>query len=101
MGRAERRRLERTERIENRKSKLLVTRKDLKDMRMSVSRDNVKVLMACFALAEHRLYGYGRKRCVRTLNYVDKMMGDILDGTSSFDDYINELRDDVGVIIKY
>ena len=46
MGRAERRKIERTERIENRKNKLLVTRKDLKDMRMSVSRDNVKVLMA-------------------------------------------------------
>ena len=29
------------------------------------------------------------------------MMGDILDGTSSFDDYVNELRDDVGVVIKY
>lgn len=101
MGRAERRKIERTERIENRKNKLLVTRKDLKDMRMSVSQDNVKVLMACFALAEHRLYGYGRKRCVKTLNYVDKMMGDILDGTSSFDDYVNELRDDVGVVIKY
>lgn len=101
MGRAERRKIERTERIENRKNKLLVTRKDLKDMRMSVSRDNAKVLMACFALAEHRLYGYGRKRCIRTLNYVDEMMGDILDGTSSFDDYVNELRDDVGVVIKY
>ena len=35
MGRAERRKIERTERIENRKNKLLVTRKDLKDMRMS------------------------------------------------------------------
>ena len=101
MGRAERRKIERTERIEKRKNKLLVTRKDLKDMRMSVSRDNVKVLRACFALAEHRLYGYGRKRCIRTLNYVDEMMGDILDGTSSFDDYVNELRDDVGVVIKY
>ena len=41
MGRAERRKIERTERIENRKNKLLVTRKDLKDMRMSVSEDAI------------------------------------------------------------
>ena len=50
MGRAERRKIERTERIENRKNKLLVTRKDLKDMRMSVSRDNVKFLWPALPL---------------------------------------------------
>ena len=61
MGRAERRRMERSDRIENRKGKLLMSKSDLKDIRAEISENNVQVLMTCFALANHRLYGHGRK----------------------------------------
>ena len=74
MGRAERRRMERSDRIENRKGKLLMSKSDLKDIRAEISENNVQVLMTCFALANHRLYGHGQKRTLRTLTEVDRMM---------------------------
>lgn len=49
MGRAERRRMERSDRIENRKGKLLMSKSDLKDIRAEISENNVQVLMTCFA----------------------------------------------------
>lgn len=101
MGRAERRRAERNERIENRKGKLVVSRQDLKDVREAISKDNVKVLMTCFALAEHRLYGYGQKRILRTLQCIDDMMGEIIDGTKTIDDFARELKDEAGVVVSF
>lgn len=100
MGRAERRRAERNERIENSKGKLIVSRQDLKDVCETVSRDNIKLLMTCFALAERRLYGYGRKRITRTLRCVDDMMGEICDGSKTIDDFINELKSETKVVIN-
>lgn len=101
MGRAERRRAERNERIENRKGKIVVSRQELKDVREAVSKDNVVVLMTCLALAEHRLYGYGAKRIFRTLNYIDSMMGEVCDGTKTMDDIARELKDETGVVISF
>lgn len=100
MGRAERRRAERNECIKNRKGKLIVSRQYLKVVRETVSRDNVKLLMTCFALAERRLYGYGHKRITRTLRCVDGMMGEICDGSKTIDDFINELKSETKVVIN-
>ena len=69
MGRAERRRAERRNRIENRKAKILMSREEIGEMKQKVSSNvsayNVESLMTCFALAEHRLYGFeiGRADC--------------------------------------
>lgn len=38
-----------------------MSKSDLKDIRAEISENNVQVLMTCFALANHRLYGHGRK----------------------------------------
>ena len=71
MGRAERRQSERRKRIDDRKGKVLLSRDDISEMkrqeRDETSKYNVEILMSCFALAEHRLYGFGQKRILRRL----------------------------------
>lgn len=104
MGRAEKRRLERRSRIENRKDKVLMSRQDIADMKKDVFQkvDNFRIeaLMTCFALANHRLYGHGSKRIMRSLNLIDELMCDIYDDKATIDDYKKELEDNAGVIVK-
>lgn len=104
MGRAEQRRLERRNRIENRKGKILVSPQDITKMKRDIFDDidnfKTEALMTCFALAEHRLYGYGPKRIMRSLQYIDDLMGDILDGTKTIDDYKKELENEAGVAVR-
>lgn len=104
MGRAERRAAERRERIENRKGKLVLSRKELSDIKKEVSEKtsnfDVEALMTCFALAEHRLYGFGQKRIMKSLSCIDELMGGIIDGTATIQDYIDELEESSGVKIK-
>lgn len=79
MGRAERRKAERRNRIENRKGKILMSREEIGEMKQKVSNNvssyNVESLMIRFALAEHRLYGFWQKRIMRSLQYIDNLMG--------------------------
>ena len=104
MGRAEKRRLERRSRIENRKDKVLMSRQDIAEMKKDVFQkvDNFRIeaLMTCFALANHRLYGHGAKRIMRSLNLIDELMCDIYDDKATIDDYKKELEDNAGVIVK-
>lgn len=104
MGRAEKRRLERRSRIENRKDKVLMSRQDIAEMKKDVFQkvDNFRIeaLMTCFALANHRLYGHGPKRIMRSLNLIDELMCDIYDDKATIDDYKKELEDNAGVIVK-
>lgn len=104
MGRAERRRLERRNRIEDRKTKILMRPEDIAAMKAKITEDvtenfgsySTEALMTCFALANHRLYGHGWKRTMRTLQYIDEMMGPIADGTKTVHDLRKELEDEVG-----
>lgn len=104
MGRAERRKAERRNRIENRKGKILMSREEIGVMKQKVSNNvssyNVESLMTCFALAEHRLYGFGQKRIMRSLQYIDNLMGAILNDEATMEDYMKELKDETGVVIK-
>ena len=104
MGRAERRQLERRNRIEDRKNKILMTRADINRIKQEIStvasEYNVENLMTCFALAEHRLYGFGQKRILRTLQYIDELMGPIAEETASVEDYKKELEKECNVVIR-
>ena len=100
MGRAERRKRERLDRIENRKDKILISKEDLSKKKDDVTKYNVEVLMTCFALAEHRLYGFGQKRILRSLRYIDELMGSILDDSKTVNDYKKELEEETGLKIK-
>ena len=104
MGRQERRRLERKNRIEDRKSKLLMTRADVAAIKAKITEDvcsnfgsyTTEAMMTCFALANHRLYGHGWKRTMKTLQYIDELMGPISDGTKTMEDYKEELEEELG-----
>lgn len=104
MGRAERRRTERHNRMQNRKNKLLISKRELSDIKRKVSDDvsdyNVEALMTCFALAEHRLYGFGKKRIFCTLQYIDELMGAILTDDATIEEYKNELEREAKITIK-
>lgn len=104
MGRAERRRTERRNRIQNRKGKYLLSKADINQIKQKKSDDvsayNVEALMTCFALAERRLYGFGKKRIFRTLQYIDDLMGTVLTDEATIEDYKKELQQEARVVIK-
>ena len=104
MGRAERRRAERNERIENRKGKIPMSQNDITDLkRRTISQTSAfdtEALMTCFALANRRLYKHGLERTLRTLQYVDELMGPLLDGAKEIDDYKKELENEIGLKIR-
>lgn len=104
MGRAERRRTERANRIEERKGKILMSKQDLGKMQDSIRQDisnfNVEAILTCLALALHRKFKFGPKRIMRVLNYIDELMGGIVDDTYTVDDYKQQLKEETGVVIK-
>lgn len=104
MGRSERRKMERRNRIEERKGKILMSPQDIAEMKRDIYErtDDFKIeaLMTCFALAEHRLYGFGSKRIMRSLQCIDELMGDILNDTKTIDDYKKELEENAGIIVR-
>lgn len=81
-----------------------MSRQDIAKMKEEISKTaseyNVEALMTCFALAEHRLYGFGQKRILRTLSYIDELMGPIIEGTKTIEDYKKELEEKGNVIIS-
>ena len=103
MGRAERRRKERFDRLASRKDSVLMGKDELHAMRKNIvdrtSKYDVEALMTCFALAEHRLYGFGATRIMRSLEYI--LMGDVLNDSKTMEDYKRELEEEVGVAIRF
>ena len=105
MGRAERRRQERQEKLEARRGNLLprMSKEELAVMRertsYETSKNNVEMLMTCFALAEHRLYKFGHKRIVRSLRYIEQLMEYINNDKATIEDYKKELEAETGIII--
>lgn len=81
-----------------------MSRQDIAKMKEEISKTaseyNVEALMTCFALAEHRLYGFGQKRILRTLSYIDELMGPIIEGTKTIEDYKKELEEKGNVVIS-
>lgn len=104
MGRAERRRAERANRIEERKGKILMSKQDLGKMQDSIRQDisnfNVEAILTCLALALHRKFKFGPKRIMRVLNCIDELMGGIVDDIYTVDDYKQQLKEETGVVIK-
>ena len=104
MGRAERRRAERANRIEERKGKILMSKQDLGKMQDSIRQDisnfNVEAILTCLALALHRKFKFGPKRIMRVLNYIDELMGGVVYDIYTVDDYKQQLKEETGVVIK-
>ena len=105
MGRAERRRREREQRILDRKGKISIRPDELKKMERETARKiatfDVECLLTCFAYSLRRNHKWGYKRIFRTLNSVDVMFGQILDGTLNVNDLKQQLVDETGIKILY
>ena len=104
MGRTERRRAERRNRIEERKGKVLLSYSEINEIRRTASNDGsaygVEALMTCYALALRRLYKFGRKRINRSLNYINDLMDDILEDKATIENYKQILEDETGIVIR-
>ena len=104
MGRAERRRAERAGRkIEERKSMIRMTQEEyyeaIRRAKNEATRDAFDVFATCVALKDIRMHGYGKKRIIDNLHYLDELMNDLLDGKANFSDYKKEVYDK-GVVIN-
>lgn len=99
MGRKERRLAERKRRIDDKKNAATMQRNELREFANEVRKVNVEDLMTCFALAEHRLYGFGKKRILRTLTYVDELMGPIISGECTLNDYKKIIEEEAHIQI--
>lgn len=112
MNRAERRRAAREE---DKKNRLYSSRQNNKQTRYGLTIDQINLvkkevmdglseyyitaLMTCFALSEHRLYGHGKKRINRSLEYIEDLMTDVMKGNATVDDYRKQLEEETGVRI--
>lgn len=103
MGRAERRKSERLTRIQERKGKLLMSREDLGKIKEKLSYKasgySTETLMTCFALALCRK-GLNDDEIVEYIQSIDGLMDGILSGENTMQDYLKELEDKTGLIIK-
>ena len=103
MGRAERRRSERLTRLEERKNTIRMTQEEyyeaIRRAKNEATRDAFNVFATCMALKDIRKNGYGKKRIIDNLHYMDNLMNDLLDGKANFADYKKEVYDK-GVVIN-
>lgn len=91
MGRAERRLTAKREKK---------TSTDVKRAVNNARSFDIEALMTCFALSERRLYGFGRKRILRSVKYISELMDDILTDKATLDDYKRELEEKAKVKIQ-
>lgn len=103
MNRAERRRMDRNKSREPKENRVCLTIDDInrikEDISDEVSIATVDTLMTCFALAERRLYRFGKKRLKRTIDYIDSLVDDIVNGKATLDDYKKALKEEADVTI--
>lgn len=103
MGRAERRRAERQNRIEDKKNKIYLRPSDITKMKQDITKQmadfDVEVLLTCFAQVLHDNYGFGQKRIMRALKAVDDTFGKVLNEELNVEEMKRRLEDEVGVRI--
>lgn len=62
--------------------------------------NSVETLMTAFALYLHEELGFGQKRLMRALGYIDEWAGKITNGEETAAESIKRLEDEAGVLIK-
>lgn len=62
--------------------------------------NSVETLMTAFALYLHEELGFGQKRLMRALQYIDEWAGRINSDDESVAESIQRLEDEAGVVIK-
>lgn len=103
MGRAERRAAERRNRIEERKGKILISREDLSKMKKDITYEatgyKTEALMTCFALVLSR-QGFDADHIGDCIVQINELMDGILNDEFTMEDYIRELEDQTGIVVK-
>lgn len=103
MNRAERRKMGQIKKREPRQREVRLTVEDINDIKERISDEasiaTVDTLMTCFALAERRVYKFGKKRLKRTIDYIDSLVDDIVNGKATLEDYKKALKEEADVTI--
>ncbi|MCD8398135.1 MAG: hypothetical protein LUD12_13320 [Lachnospiraceae bacterium] len=104
MGRAECRRQERAERKQYNKETIRLRPDEIKKIRDKGEEDarrfDIDALLTSFAITMHDQYGFGQKRIMRALGYVDDMYTKIYQEELDITELKKRLREETGVIIK-
>ena len=82
------------------KSKAYARNKEQK-IKNDTRQQDIDFLMTCFALAEHKVHGFGRKRITKTVEYVCSLMDDILTDKATVEDYKRILEEKARVKLRF
>ena len=104
MGRAERRKLDRKQRIDSKKDKVYLSPKDIRDMKREITsmavKYDVEVLLTCFAYVMHKELNLEQEQILNALASVDTVFGKVLSEEYSIDEMKKDLEDEVGVVVR-
>lgn len=106
MGRKERRKQERYNRIENRKGKVYTSPAEIKKLKHEISHDvskfDTEILMTCFAQALRNVTKkeWGYVRIMRVLAECDRLFGEVLEGNLDDVQMRQNLKDEIGLVIN-
>lgn len=112
MGREEKRKMERAARLEAKKKKpitgkntITLTLDELEEIkkqeRIMTQNDMIMFFMSTLPLAEHRVHGFGKKRAIKTMKYVNVLMEGIIQGEKTIEDYRKECEEEVKIRVHY
>lgn len=60
----------------------------------------VETLMTCFALAEHEVHKFGQGRVMKSLQFIDELMGKVGSGEVTVNELKQKLADEIKVSIN-
>lgn len=94
-------------RAERRKA-LAQSKRDLRDIKADLRRNQEKVLndtrVECmfliFVLVLHRGFGFGKKRCLKAMKAIDKLMGSWIKGTLDLEKLRELVEKEVGIRVE-
>lgn len=105
MGRAEKRRKERQNRINERKGKMLMSHDDIQNVKQKTLDEyddfRIETMLTCFALINHRLYGHGAKRTLRTLNAVNELTAQFASENITIEQMKQMVEDEIRINLKF
>lgn len=96
MNRAERRRLAKESFVKTDP----VIRSQMDKVKDELGTYYVETLMTCFALAEHEVHKFGQGRVMKSLRFIDELMGKVGSGEVTVDELKQKLADEVKVSIN-
>ena len=105
MGRAERRRQERQQRILTKRGNISLSPYELRQIKRQAVNDiatfDVEIMQTCFAVVLHEEFGFGPKRIERAIRAVDRKFGMILNDELTADELAKSLEDSTGIEVRF